>query len=120
MSEMTYLNSGWAGPSPESVVDRMREAAAAESAAGPAGPEGQIYAKGIEVEAKAQAAQMLGVNANDLLLTHGTTEGINIVLHGLGFEPGDVLLTSDLEHPGIRTPSAVSYTHLTLPTSDLV
>ena len=104
---MTYLNSGWAGPSPERVVDRMRVAALAESASGPAGPEGQAYASAIEAEAKAGAATMLGVSRDDVMLTHGTTEGVNIVLHGVAFEPGDVLLTGDLEHPGIRTPSAV-------------
>jgi selenocysteine lyase/cysteine desulfurase len=107
MSVMTYLNSGWAGPSSQAVVERMREAALAESAGGPAGPEGQAYASEIEAEAKASAASMLGVSADEVMLTHGTTEGANIVLHGMEFEPGDVLLTSDLEHPGIRTPSAV-------------
>ncbi len=107
MSAMTYLNSGWAGPSPAAVVERMREAALAESAGGPAGPEGQAYASGIGVEAKAAAASLFSVDADDVLLTHGTTEGVNIVLHGLVWEPGDVLLTSDLEHPGIRTPSAI-------------
>ncbi|MDA1036583.1 MAG: aminotransferase class V-fold PLP-dependent enzyme [Chloroflexi bacterium] len=107
MSAMAYLNSGWAGPSPQAVVDRMREAALSESARGPAGPEGQAYANGIEVEAKAATAGLLNVNADDVLLTHGTTEGVNIVLHGIAFEPGDVLLTSDLEHSGIRTPAAI-------------
>ena len=58
---MTYLNSGWAGPSPESVIDRMREAAAAESAAGPAGPEGQTYAKGVEKYASSSLLDMTAI-----------------------------------------------------------
>ena len=107
MSAMTYLNSGFAGPSPSAVVERMREAAFAESAGGPAGPEGRAYAGEIEQEARAAAGELFGVAADDIMLTHGTTEGVNIVVHGLSWEPGDVLLTCDLEHPGIRTPAAV-------------
>jgi hypothetical protein len=84
---MTYLNAGWAGPSPATVIERMREAADKESAGGPAGPE--------------------GVSPEDILLTHGTSEGVNIAIGGLAWEPGDTLLISSLEHPGIKTPSAL-------------
>jgi len=105
---MTYLNAGWAGPSPQRVLDRMREAAGRESEGGPAGPDGQAYAHAIEAEAKQSAARMLHVSPDDLLLTHGTTEGVNIVIGGLAWEPGDTLLTCDLEHPGIRTPATLT------------
>ena len=37
-------------------------------------------------------------------LTRSTTEGINIVLAGLGLEPRDEVLTSDEEHPGLLAP----------------
>jgi selenocysteine lyase/cysteine desulfurase len=106
-SNMTYLNAGWAGPSPDAVVERMREAAARESAGGPAGPEGHAYVREIEASTLAEAATMLGVSPDDVLLTHGTTEGVNIAMGGLAWEPGDTLLTSGLEHPGIKTPSTL-------------
>jgi L-cysteine/cystine lyase len=106
-ANMTYLNAGWAGPSPASVVERMREAAVRESAGGPAGPEGKAYVSEMEAETRAAAAAMLGVSPDDVLLTHGTTEGVNIAMGGLAWEPGDVLLTSGLEHPGVKTPSTL-------------
>ena len=104
---MTYLNAGWAGPSPNSVIERMRAAAASESAGGPAGPEGKATVLEIENETRAAVAAMLRVNADDVLLTHGTTEGVNIAMGGLAWEPGDVLLTSGYEHPGVSTPSTL-------------
>ena len=42
-----------------------------------------------------------------MLITHGTSEGVAIALFGLDWQPGDVLLTTDLEHPGIDSPVAV-------------
>jgi L-cysteine/cystine lyase len=106
-SAMTYLNAGWAGPSPTTVIERMREAAERESAGGPAGPEGHAYVREIESATREATATLLGVSPDDILLTHGTTEGVNIALGGLAWEPGDALLTSGLEHPGIQTPSTL-------------
>ena len=106
-SGMTYLNAGWAGPSANTVVERMREAASRESTEGPAGPDGQTFVLHIENETRSVVAEMLNVSPNDILLTHGTTEGINIILGGIAWEPGDTLITSSLEHPGVKTPSTL-------------
>ena len=107
MNAMTYLNAGWIGPSPARVIERMREAATRESEAGPAGPDGRAFAAEIAAEAQNEAALLFNVAPADVLLTHGTTEGVIIVLHGLAWKPGDVLLTTDLEHPGIKGPAGV-------------
>ena len=107
MGSMTYMNAGWAGPSPAQVVERMREAAERESAAGPAGPEGRAFGSAVEEEARTEAAHLFNVDPADVLITHGTSEGIAIALFGLDWEAGDVLLTTDLEHPGIDSPVGV-------------
>ncbi|MBM3934928.1 MAG: aminotransferase class V-fold PLP-dependent enzyme [SAR202 cluster bacterium] len=39
-----------------------------------------------------------------MLLTQNTTEGINIVMSGLPWEPGDEVITCDLEHVSITAP----------------
>jgi L-cysteine/cystine lyase len=106
-SSMTYLNTGWAGPSPARVIERMRATAERESALGPASPDGLAYGREIEGEAKDGVGKLLNVSPDDVLLTHGTTEGVNVVLHGLAWEPADALVISDLEHPGLKAPSAV-------------
>ena len=107
MGSMTYMNAGWAGPSPSQVVEGMRDAAERESAGGPAGPEGRAVASAVEEEARTEAAQLFNVDPADMLITHGTSEGVAITLFGLDWKRGDVLLTTDLEHPGIDSPVAV-------------
>ena len=107
LDAMTYLNTGWAGPSPERVLARRRETAAEESRLGPASPDGLALAKRTAGTAKDAAARLLGADPGDVVLTHGTTEGVNAVLHGLAWEPGDELLTSDLEHPALEAPAAL-------------
>ncbi|MCH8848724.1 MAG: aminotransferase class V-fold PLP-dependent enzyme [Chloroflexi bacterium] len=107
LDAMTYLNTGWAGPSPERVLSRMRETAQEESRVGPASPDGLALARRIAEEATDAAARLLGADAQDVVLTHGTTEGVNIVLHGLAWESGDELLTSAFEHPALEEPAAL-------------
>ncbi|MCH7608240.1 MAG: aminotransferase class V-fold PLP-dependent enzyme [Chloroflexi bacterium] len=107
LDTMTYLNTGWGGPSPERVLARMRETALEESRVGPASPDGLALARRIAEEATAAAARLLGADPQDVVLTHGTTEGVNVVLHGLAWEPGDELLTSDLEHPALDAPASL-------------
>ena len=104
---MTYLNTGWAGPSPGRVLARMAAVAQEESAAGPAGPEGLAVVRAIAAEAVSAAARLLGADEDETALTHGTTEGVHIVLHGLDWAPGDELVTAELEHPALAQAAAV-------------
>ncbi len=107
LDAMTYLNTGWAGPSPERVLARMRETARGASRVGPASPDGLALSARIAEEATDAAARLLGADHQDVVLTHGTSEGMNVVLHGLAWEPGDELLTSGLEHPALEEPAAL-------------
>ena len=49
---------------------------------------------------RSQAAEMLGCRADDLAITHNTTEGFNICAHGLPLGRGDEVLFSSLNHAG--------------------
>src|SRR5215210_8336380 len=55
-----------------------------------------------------RAAALLGAERADVALTGSTTDGINAVLHALELGPGDELLTSDEEHPGVLGPIATA------------
>ena len=50
---------------------------------------------------RAVYARALGADPLDVSLTTCTTEGMAHVVAGLAFEPGDEILTSDEEHPGL-------------------
>ena len=104
---MTYMNAGWAGPSPAQVVERMRMPGSARAREGPRGRRGRAFAASVAEEARTEAALLFNVDPEDVLVTHGTSEGVAIALFGLDWEAGDVLLTTDLEHPGIESPAAV-------------
>jgi L-cysteine/cystine lyase len=46
-------------------------------------------------------AGLIGAGAGCIALTTSTTEGCNIVIGGLGIGPGDEVVTTDSEHPGL-------------------
>jgi L-cysteine/cystine lyase len=55
-----------------------------------------------------RAAGLLGATQADVALTGSTTDGVNAVLHALDMSPGDEILTSDEEHPGVLGPLATA------------
>ena len=106
-SDTVYMNTGWSGPMPLPVLRRIHDALEEEAKLGPASAKGLAYARGITSEAKAAVGSLINAEPEDVFITHSTTEGVNIVIHGLQWEPGDELLTCDLEHPALTVPSGV-------------
>ncbi len=51
-------------------------------------------------ETRRSAANLLRCRPDDLAITHNTTEGFNILAHGLPIGDGDEVLFSSLNHPG--------------------
>ena len=44
---------------------------------------------------------------SELALTGSTTDGVNTVISGLDLRPGDEIITSDEEHPGLLAPLGI-------------
>lgn len=103
---VTYFNTGASGPSPRPVVDAMADFAAYHAYESP-GEEG-MYAAGWEAETGAREAvgRLLGASPDHITLTQSTTAGINLVATSLDWQPGDVVVTTDAEHPSGRLPWA--------------
>jgi isopenicillin-N epimerase len=59
-------------------------------------------------DVRRRAADLLGCGVHEMALTHNTTEGFNLLAHGLELEPGDEVLYSSLNHPGASNP----WTHM--------
>lgn len=102
--EVIYLNTGWSGPSPARVVERVRECLELESREGPTSRHILEAGRQVVAGARQAVARLLGVEAEEIALMQNTTEGINAVLNGLPFRPGDQVVTTDLEHPAIAVP----------------
>ncbi len=59
-------------------------------------------------EVRERGARLLGCTAQELAITHNTTEGFNLLAQGLPLGDGDEILFSTLNHPGASNP----WTHM--------
>jgi L-cysteine/cystine lyase len=59
---------------------------------------------GLATDLRAGYARVLGCDASEVALTGSTTDGVNTVIAGLDLRPGDEILTTDEEHPGLLAP----------------
>lgn len=64
---------------------------------------GSIWREVME-SARSAAAGVLFCQPDDLAVTHNTTEGFNVLAHGLPVGPGDEVLFSSLNHPAASVP----------------
>lgn len=93
-----YLNTGWSGPSPRPVLERIKDYLELEASLGPASIAMiEIHEQTI-IEARGAAARIVNASPEEIALVENTTEGINLVLNGLPWQEGDEVVTCDLEH----------------------
>jgi L-cysteine/cystine lyase len=103
LEHLAYLNAGTDGPIPAAAVRAAREELDAELT------EGRVRAHferrfELHDELRAGYARVLGCAVDDVAITTSTSDGIGRVLAGLDLGPGDEILTSDQEHPGLIGP----------------
>jgi L-cysteine/cystine lyase len=104
---VAYLNAGTCGPLPAPAVG-VASQVLEEAARSGRGTMyfGQMHA--LATQRRAAYAALLNAEAEDVALTTSTSEGIVRVLSGLDLRPGDEVLTSDEEHPGLLGPLAAA------------
>jgi L-cysteine/cystine lyase len=103
--KMTYMNTGWSGPSPISVVEAIARRLEYESYEGPTSPPVQQSGKEIHQSAIAAAALLLNVSPQEVCITQNTTDGLNTALNGLPWQEGDEVITFSLEHSSVLVPA---------------
>lgn len=102
-----YLNTGTSGPMPAETAAAMAEQADYELTVGRADyPSFLAHLQKLE-ETRAAAAAVVTADIDDVAITHGTTEGMNIAIHGIDWRPGDRAVTTRHEHPGALGPLVV-------------
>ncbi len=95
-----YLNTGTCGPMSTLTIDTVNQANSRELSEGRADLSGFKALSETLVELRAALARLVNADPSEIALTHHTTEGINIVVHGLSWQPGDEVLTTTSEHEG--------------------
>jgi L-cysteine/cystine lyase len=95
-----YLNTGTCGPLSTLTIDTMNRLNAQELSDGRAELAGFKQLGETMAELRAEVARLVKADPPEIALTHHTTEGINIVVHGLNWQPGDEVVTTTSEHEG--------------------
>jgi selenocysteine lyase/cysteine desulfurase len=103
LDRVAYLNAGTDGPAPRAGI------AAAHAALDSQVTEGRFTAhfdarRAGHEALRAAYARVLGCEASDVALKSSTSEGLGSVLAGLDLGPGDEIVTSESEHPGLIGP----------------
>jgi selenocysteine lyase/cysteine desulfurase len=100
LERVAYLNAGTDGPLPVRAVSAASSELERELAEGRA--MAHFERRGELAGALREAyARALRADPADVALTTSTTEGMGQVVMGLQLRPGDEILTSDEEHPGL-------------------
>ena len=103
LANKTYFNYGGQGPLPRPSLEAITEAFATIQELGPFSGAVWPYASGL-IEGLRQrlgSPAWLGVGPRRLAFTENVTAGCVLPLWGLPWSPGDGLLLSDAEHPGV-------------------
>ncbi|HTP18879.1 MAG TPA: aminotransferase class V-fold PLP-dependent enzyme [Solirubrobacteraceae bacterium] len=104
LKRLSYLNAGTEGPIPRAAADAVRCRIDAEADGGRCGRPYFEELMALADRARAGYATALGCEPTDVALTGSTTDGVNTVIGGLDLRPGDEIVTSDQEHPGLLAP----------------
>ncbi len=100
LERAAYLNAGTDGPLPRAAA---RAAARELRSECERGRTREHFERRGELASvlRERYARALGCEPADVALTTCTSEGVAIVVDGLGLRPGEEILTSDEEHPGL-------------------
>jgi selenocysteine lyase/cysteine desulfurase len=103
LEKVAYLNAGTDGPLAAAAVRFAQAELEAELGEGRATPH---FERRFELQGRLREgyARVMGCAVEDVALTTSTSEGIGAVMAGMDLGPGDEIVSSDQEHPGVLGP----------------
>jgi selenocysteine lyase/cysteine desulfurase len=104
LERLSYLNAGSVGPVARESIEAAQAELADQLEQGRGGKAGFEHATELADRLRRRIAARFGADPAEVALTGATTGGVNAVLAGLDLEPGDVVVTTDEEHPGLLAP----------------
>ncbi len=103
LERIAYLNAGTDGPIPRAAIELAQQELEAELTEGRLWPH-FMRRRDLTDELRAGYAQVMACAVEDVAVTSGTSYGLGSVLAGMDVGPGDEIVTSDAEHPGLLGP----------------
>lgn len=108
LKDVVYLNVGTYGLMPEPALAEFQAIQAEFERRGVAS-DGTFGRK--TEETRQRLAALIGAQAEEIAFTRNATDGINLVLAGIDWKPGDEVITTDEEHEAMNHP--LLYLHQT-------
>ncbi len=101
LNNKAYFNYGGQGPLPSRSIDAIIQFYQQIQQLGPFSQPAYDLVQQQQDLTRSAIAMELGVTPGTITMTEDVTVGCNIALWGIDWQPGDHLLLSDCEHPGI-------------------
>ncbi|MEL6320012.1 MAG: aminotransferase class V-fold PLP-dependent enzyme, partial [Cyanobacteria bacterium J06626_14] len=101
LASKAYFNFGGQGPMAQETLSAIAHAHAHYQQIGPFSNAANSWIGQELAETKQAIAAELGISPRTLTLTENVLVGCNIPLWGLDWQPGDHIVMSDCEHPGV-------------------
>jgi selenocysteine lyase/cysteine desulfurase len=108
LERLAYLNAGTNGPVPRRAFEAAEASLRRQAEEGRSGTAFFEETGARADELRARIAALIGADTAEVALNGSTTDGVNSILHAHDLRPGDELLTSDEEHPGVLAPLAAA------------
>jgi len=93
-----YMNNGAVAPTPLAVVKAMTDFMVKCADEGPDSLRTSDYITSLLKEVRMRVSHLINCEAEEVVLTQSTTEGINIVANGIGWKKGDLIVTRSGKH----------------------
>ena len=99
-----YFNTGTYGPFPLAVRDAMNAHVEGVWTQGRIGDDRYAEQSQIEADTRSALGRVVNAPASEIALGHCTSDGLNLVVGGIDWQPGDQVVIGDFEHPGLTVP----------------
>jgi L-cysteine/cystine lyase len=106
LNSCVYLNTGTNGPLCRATAEIMKAESEKEYLEGRYLPFISELYKDMD-ETRRLVADFIGANYEEIALTHTATEGMNLILWGINWQPGDEIITTNREHVASLAPIAL-------------
>src|SRR5918998_5600020 len=103
LERIAYLNAGTDGPLAAGAVAAARAELAAQERDGRVAAHFEPRSE-LQQRPRAAYAAAIGADPDEVALATSTSDGLGRVIAGMGLGPGDEIVTSDQEHPGLLGP----------------
>lgn len=108
LAGVSFLNAGTCGPMPQAAHDAMLAEVDFVVETPRINKAAFEHVFEVRERARTAAARSLGAQPGDVALTNSTSQGVATVVGAIDWRPGDVVVTTTEEHPGITAPLATA------------